>query len=92
MQHLFQETVFGHCLACGSDQLEVMQLHPGSEPVNGPFTPADRKLKWLRSAQGIALHGDRFQMCRACGLLFRQESPAQLRDFLARYAVDTPRE
>lgn len=88
MQHLFTETRFTHCPGCGSDALEALTLQLGAEPPSGPFQPTGRPLKWLRATHGVALRGNQFQMCRACGMVFRQDDPSTLNDFLARYAKD----
>lgn len=88
MQHLFIEKTFDRCLGCGSETLEPLELQLGSEPPQGAFKPMAHKLRWLRSAHGVTLRGSLFQMCRSCGLVFRQDSPDALTDFLARYAKD----
>ena len=52
------------------------------------LVPQLPKLRLWREARGIALHGNHFHMCRECGLLFRQESAAELNAYIARYAKD----
>ena len=85
----FEEKQFDACLSCGSTQLELMALNPGSDvPPGGEFMPIKHKLKLLRESHGVSLKSYYFQMCKDCGLVFRQDSPYGLNDFLKRYAKD----
>ncbi len=85
----FEEKLFDKCLSCGSEQLETLRLQPlGESGLTGQFLTVDRKLKFLRSKHGVDLRGNHFQMCRDCGFLFRQDSPAELKEFLKQYAKE----
>jgi len=80
---------FDTCPSCACDQLEALRLDVlGESSPAAIFTPTQRKLKFLRSQHGVVLRGNVFQMCRSCGFIFRQDSPAVLDEFLQKYVKD----
>ena len=86
------EKDFVACPLCNSSKLVPLDLHMGEEAVTGTFVPADRENKapWYSLTKGISPNGSRFQMCRECGFLFRQDTPHRLNDFLAHIAKNDP--
>lgn len=52
----------------------------------GEFIPAGYKWKLFRVSHGVAVQSSKFQMCKACGLLFSHEDPRALKAYIERYA------